>query len=60
MENMKQATEPSTLDASATSTIAGTTSLVTETTGKVTQRVKFQLSVRIYLSSYNTCNVKLK
>ena len=54
MENVKQTTEPSTLDASMTSAIATTTNLVTETTGNVTQLGKFQLSLRVYLRSYNT------
>ena len=54
MENVKQTTEPSTLDASMTSAIAATTNLVTETTGNVTQLGKFQLSLRVYLRSYNT------
>ena len=54
MENVKQTTEYSTLDASTTSSIVTTTNLVTETTGNVTQRGKFQLSLKGNLVSYNT------
>ena len=62
MQNVKQTTEPSTLNVSATSTIAGTTNLVTETTGKVTQHVNFQLSLRyIYYRTiqYTQCENKI-
>ena len=53
-ENVKETTEPPKLDASTTSTIARTTSLVTETTGNAIQRGKFQLSLKVYLVSYYT------